>query len=36
MTWYKNMTEQQKKDFDKILGVSLSPYLTWQIRSCGG
>ena len=23
MTWYKNMTEQQKKDFDKVLGVSI-------------
>lgn len=23
MTWYKNMTEQQKKDFNKVLGVSI-------------
>lgn len=23
MTWYKNMTERQKKDFDKVLAVSI-------------
>ena len=23
MAWYKNMSEQQKKDFDKILAVSI-------------
>lgn len=23
MTWYKNMTEQQRKDFDRVIGVSI-------------
>lgn len=23
MTWYTNMTERQKKDFDKVLAVSI-------------
>lgn len=23
MVWYKNMTEQQKKDFNKVLGASI-------------
>jgi len=23
MTWYKNMTEQQKKNFGRVIGVSV-------------
>ena len=23
MAWYKNMTEQQQKDFNKVLGTSI-------------